>query len=238
MRGREMPKREVKAKDVVLDIQAGMDDAALMEKYRLTPRGLQNLFDELAYLGLIDQSHHREVKPAKRRISVSQFVTDIRTGLSDTGFMEKYGLSEKGLIRAKRKLVEAGFVAAEELCDALESEGAPLFMNLRQLERYYLDFDLPILDVNAPDIAGKVRDITEQGVGVIGIPAQVGEMKTFLILHKKLFLIKPFLFEARCCWAKGSETDEGFVAGFQITNTSDADRKQLRKLARIVRLFS
>lgn len=237
IREMEMAGREIRAKDIVEDIRAGLSDTALMKKYKVSPKGLQNLFDELAYLGFLGEGEHREIKPAKRRISAHQIVDDIRSGMAPSELMKKHNLSEKGLRSAEKKLVTAGLIREEELPVGLSAGDSDVFDNLREYERSYLDFDLPIFDVGPTEVEGKVRDITESGLGVVGIPAKVGETKVFLILHEKFFLIRPFLFEAKCCWAKESEEDGEFTAGFQITNTSEDDMEQLRKLIRIVRLF-
>jgi hypothetical protein len=41
------PKRKIKAKDLVNDIRAGMSDSKLMEKHRLSSKGLQGVFKKL-----------------------------------------------------------------------------------------------------------------------------------------------------------------------------------------------
>jgi len=43
----------INAQESARDIRLGMNDAALMEKYRLSSRGLRTLFDKLVYAGLI-----------------------------------------------------------------------------------------------------------------------------------------------------------------------------------------
>lgn len=231
-----MARREIKAKDIVEDIRAGLDDPGLMHKYRLSSKGLQNLFDELAYLGYIEESEHREVKPAKRRVNAEDLVADIRNGMPLVALQEKHGLSSKGLKKAHKKLVEAGFLQPVEIPADLDSGDARVFEDVRQFERYYLDFDLPIIDAHDPEREGRVHDITETGLQVVGIPSEVNEIKTFLIMHKRFLLIKPFLFDAKCRWVNKSAGAEDLIAGFQITDTPGDDRRQLRKLIRIVRL--
>lgn len=51
-----MSKKSVKASEVLKDIKAGMTDAALMEKYGLTEKGLESLFRKLLDGGLLKQS--------------------------------------------------------------------------------------------------------------------------------------------------------------------------------------
>lgn|GEM_PF-1826885 len=51
-----MDKRVIKAKEVVADIRAGIDDVGLMDKYKLTARGLDSLFQKLLTAGLISRT--------------------------------------------------------------------------------------------------------------------------------------------------------------------------------------
>ncbi len=233
-----MQARDIKPKQAVADIRAGLDDLALMEKYKLSAKGLQNLFDELAYLGFISQEEHREVKPPKRKISATEFVDDIRGGKSQVAIMEKYGLSSRGLVSAFRKLVVAGILQPEEVPEDLDHDDVEVVEELRDEPRCYLDFELPVIDVNSSEVEGRVRDITVKGLGVIGIPAEKDELKTFMVYHEKFALIKPFLFEAKCRWAKREGQNGKYIAGFEITNTSEKDLEQLRKLVRIIGLCS
>jgi hypothetical protein len=49
-------KRKIMAKDVVVDVRAGLSNAELMEKYQLSSAGLQSVFDKLvAAEALLDQ---------------------------------------------------------------------------------------------------------------------------------------------------------------------------------------
>ncbi len=233
-----MRARDIKPKQAVADIRAGLDDQALMEKYKLSEKGLQNLFDELAYLGFITQAEHREVKPPKRKISAAEFVDDVRGGMPQGSIMEKYMLSSKGLESAYRKLVEVGILKPDEIPQSLDREKDEAVDELREEVRCFLDFELPVIDVGAVDTQGRVRDITVKGLGVIGIPAEVNELKTLMVYHEKFALIKPFLIEATCRWVKRESENGHYIAGFEITNTSEKDLQQLRKLVKIISLCS
>lgn len=46
--------REIRAKEIVSDILSGIGDNVLMHKYRLTFRGLQNVYQKLVDLNVID----------------------------------------------------------------------------------------------------------------------------------------------------------------------------------------
>ncbi len=55
--GHQLPKSKpapvINAQGAARDVRSRMDDSALMQKYRLTPKGLQSLFDKLLAAGLI-----------------------------------------------------------------------------------------------------------------------------------------------------------------------------------------
>lgn len=46
-------KREIKAREALNDIRQGMTDLDLMEKYRITDKGLRSLFKKLLAAGLL-----------------------------------------------------------------------------------------------------------------------------------------------------------------------------------------
>ncbi len=50
-----MAKKNINAKEILADIKAGMNNAALMEKYQLSEKGLQSLFKKLVDAGVLKQ---------------------------------------------------------------------------------------------------------------------------------------------------------------------------------------
>ncbi len=74
--GSEM-KREIKAKQAVKDIRSGMDDLTMMEKYKITDKGLRSLFRKLVSAGLLRQN---EIEGRD-----ATFVSTITLDLEDLG---------------------------------------------------------------------------------------------------------------------------------------------------------
>ena len=117
-----MAKRRISAKGVISDLRSGMDNAALMKKYRLSPSGLQSVYDKLLSSGAIDLSEVRDRMPGKwgtipireetvlRLINVQEAARDIRSGLDDGSMMRKHRLSFKGLQDLFGKLVDMGAI--------------------------------------------------------------------------------------------------------------------------------
>jgi hypothetical protein len=48
-----MAKRTINAKEILADLKAGMNNAALMAKYGLSEKGLQSLFKKLMDTGVL-----------------------------------------------------------------------------------------------------------------------------------------------------------------------------------------
>lgn len=102
----------------MIDLRSGMSNAGLMEKYSLSPSGLQSLFDKLLTSGAIDLAEIRDRMPGKwgtvpireenhlRLINAQEAARDIRAGLDDGSLMRKYGLSFNGLQTLFDKLLE------------------------------------------------------------------------------------------------------------------------------------
>lgn len=168
-------------------------------------------------------------------IKARDIIADIRSSMSEAELIAKYKVTKKGLQNAFRQLVLAGAVTAGELTDVYKlpyTSAAP--ENQRQAPRYYLDFELLIHEQAHPDVQGVVRDLAEEGVGIVGIEAEVDQTKTLVILGDEFGAVDPFHFEAQCRWVKRQSPDGEIISGFQITNITEEHRRALHQLIRIV----
>lgn len=230
-----MPDRQINARDILRDVREGLDDSAIMQKYKLSPKGLHNVYNDLVDFGYLERVGQHYVVPTARRISTREIVSDIRKGIGNDELMRKHKLTTKGLQNALKLLVDTRALGQDEIAgrEPLRFE-AVVPQGIREMERYYLDFDLPVIDTGPPEVQGKVRDMSEKGIGVTDLPARVGEFKTLLVLHEEFVVIEPFLFEAQCRWVKLSESDGTVTAGFRITSISSEDLRQLKQLLELV----
>lgn len=234
-----MPARMLNARDVLKDIAAGMDSEGLMTKYQLSFKDLQNVYGHLMEAGLLELVDGSFEIPPIRRLSARRILRDIRSGMHPETIRDKYLLSPAQLQKTVDILLENNLVTADQLrqyaAGQIEDVGNTV---VRESERCYLDFELPIVDTGPPEIDGIVRDLSEKGVGIAGVPAQLGDVKTFLVFHDELVLVEPFMFEARCRWVARKEPRNEVVTGFQITHISEKDREELRKLIRLVTFYA
>ncbi len=118
-----MSKPKIDAKQVLDDLRAGFDDTYLMEKYNLSARGLQSLFQKLVTGGIVDRwlleggrlKPGTGTSPREREVSAKEVLKDLRSGMTQDAMMHKYRLSAQGLANLFEQLVEAGLVAESEL---------------------------------------------------------------------------------------------------------------------------
>ena len=92
-----MPRKRIRAHEIVKDIMSGMGDASLMEKYNLSPRELLRVMGKLLWKRLLSsvvfakrKSLIKSVLTDKHRSMVSaQILQDIRSGMGDEELKEK-----------------------------------------------------------------------------------------------------------------------------------------------------
>lgn len=234
-------KRKIKAKDIISDIRSRMTDSELMAKYNLSAKGLQGVFLKLLNAKAIAKAE-LDWRPIAhddtvviRQIKTTDIVNDIRSGMTDVELMERYSVSSEGLQKAFRILVEAGSLEQKELYGRSPAQDDTVFIEcLRELPRHYLAIAVTIHELTRPEVKGYVLDITEKGLGIAGIPARVGEMKTFVIPAEKFIESESIVFEAKCIWVQTKESEAQDVAGFQITSISEKSFEDLGLLFRSV----
>lgn len=173
----------------------------------------------------------------KRIIQARDIVRDVRSGKTDTELMEKYGLSAKGLESAFSKLVSSGIMTVGEVYGERRSgQDTVIIDDVRELPRHYLSVTLPIYEPSHPERNGRIRDVTEKGVGITGIQARIGEVKSFVIGCRPFLDVDNIWLEAECVWMKAGKKSEDWHGGFQVTKISLKDLKNLRELIQLLSL--
>jgi hypothetical protein len=230
-----MSRREQLKREVLSEIRLGMDDGAIMEKHKLSSLELEEVFQELVDAGLLRQENGSASPRPKVTISAKDIVHDINSGMSRDDLMGKYHLSPKMLQYVCKKLLDARAIGKDQFQDA-SLQATVVEGIIRGRQRYYLDFDVPVYEAGHPEIHGRLRDVTEQGVGLEGIESAVDSMQGFVVLGDLFGEIVPFEFEARCRWFKKDGPDEPCAGGYEITSISGKDLRELRKLIDLVTL--
>jgi hypothetical protein len=226
-----MPDREISAREALRDIRSGMDEAELMEKYKLSQVGLKKLLKQLSDLGLLERDDEGKIRPPRKRIRVKEFLKDFHSGSTDEHLMGKYELTRDALDVVFQRLMDLKAIKPDELFgepDITAPKISPI--NVREMERYCLDFDLAVYEAAHPGNKGTVRDITEQGVGVTGLSCSPGDRKVLVIKPDNSMNIQAFLFKAECCWNEVDVSTRSSLAGFKIEEISKEDLVRLKRL--------
>lgn len=105
-----------------------------------------------------------------------------------------------------------------------------LELDCRSEGREYLDRFLSVYEANSPEKRGKVHNISEHGLGLIGVRARVNEIKTFVIESSEADESEPCRLEAVCRWVKPEASDDEQDSGFEIVGISQESWKKLMEL--------
>ena len=117
---------------------------------------------------------------------------------------------------------------------SLSNNGTSSHHERREISRRVPSLQIVVFDKDKGGSMGIIKDITEKGLALRGVEADIGERKTLLVLGDDLGLIDPFELEAECRWV-GSEVFEGqSVAGFQVIRISGADLQKLQELLELL----
>ena len=168
--------------------------------------------------------------PSTHKIKGRDILNDIRSRMTDEDLMERYEMSFQALQGAFEQLLASGLITKEELrsrsIQTAENETTTV---TRRLPRDYLVIQIPIYDAGRPEARGVIRDLTEEGIGIIGMEAGLDEMKTLAIVTGNGRLADRILLEAKCRWVK-KDSERKYVCGFRITNITKENLGRLRKL--------
>jgi uncharacterized protein (DUF433 family) len=208
-------KQKIIWKQIVKDIARGMTDSELTAKYNLSEDQLRTVFRQLAEL-------------RERRIQM--LVADLRSGMTHAKLMEKYQLTTEGLANARKFLIKANAIDRPKL-KVLSSfgDGDRSGRDSRGTPRNHPIPVVTVCEVGRPGTRYVVRDVSEEGIGVAGIRAQIQETKCLAVVGDEFGEIAPFEFEAQCRWAKQVEPSGDICAGFRITKISEQDLLRLRE---------
>lgn len=84
-----MEKRKITAREVLKDIRAGMDDAALMRKYQLSAQGLQSVLNKMVQAGIVTEEELDERVPlSERTVDIGLFICPACGNIQGREFIE------------------------------------------------------------------------------------------------------------------------------------------------------
>lgn len=151
--------------------------------------------------------------------------------------MKKYMLSERGLNKIFRKLLNYEAMTPDELSPRMATNADLDSLDyLRESSPKELVCLVPIYEENLQHVRGSVCELTETTIGVTGLGAAVGDIRKFVIPADEFFSVSAFSFDAICRWVQeGNESTES-VAAYEITDISNENYQGLKRLIRLIKL--
>lgn len=115
---------EKTALEFVEDIEAGLSDYVLEDKYGLSGR---RLFLAKAQAREYLRKLKEESEQSVVNVSAKQLMVDLKSGIPDEGIMEKYGISARQLQSLYRQVIEAGLATPLELAERLRVTSSQVY---------------------------------------------------------------------------------------------------------------
>ncbi len=242
-------RREISANELLHCVKSGMSDLELMERFNLSSEGLLDLLSQMGTCGKINQKElderaslapqtvavdidkKNDVESSKPVISVGEAVECIRFGMDDLALMKRFGISAKGLSSLFKKLVEPGVLAPEEFYGRPRADHE-FVLDMRDMHRRYLAVTTHIWEPDRPEVKGWLLNITERGLGTVGLRANVGNIKDIVIDAGNCAKIDTVKAKVQFIWSGRQDSDGQPTAGFQITEISESALADLRELVK------
>jgi hypothetical protein len=167
---------------------------------------------------------------AEREIRAKELVNDIISGLGDNELIHKYRLTFRGLQSVYRKLVELDIVDAQFLEGRIATPFNAETTVITRLPRKEIYIPLPVRDEANPLVLGLVMNLSERGLGIKGLQAEVDEIKRFVIKPEKFLDVNSVTLKAKCRWVQPSDDPQEIMSGFEIVSIAERELKKLKHL--------
>lgn len=178
--------------------------------------------------------------PRKRQIKAKEVVQDIRSGMTGSQLMGKYGLTPHGLQEILQRLVDKEFLKPSDLprwvpvCAQRYDEVE--LIRTRRFPRYDLaTADLFVWDAENPAVKARVIDISEEGLALRGMAAQIDETRSFLMVGHEKYLAVPISFDAECRWVYVDPVSGMCTSGYEIVMIAEDDVERLRSVIDLIK---
>lgn len=228
--------KRINAAELLKDIRSGITNSDLMKKHNLSRNALKRVLEEMTDVGIHFFRENRGSRE-KLRIKTFEIVGDIRSGMSELEIMNKYGLSSRGLQSAFWKLVRSGALTWEEILNNFPNlEESVTLQLIRKNIRSYPILSVKVYEENNPQNEGKLRDLSETGLGITGMQACVGEEKKIVLVPDEFMDLNAMTLKVVCRWFRPDAAKGLHSAGFQIQNLNDENSRTIRELVQLMTL--
>jgi uncharacterized protein (DUF433 family) len=144
-------KPKILAEDITRDIRSGLNFGELMEKYRVTERQLDRVIRRLVNLGMIRESETSSVGKPTRKLSATNIVKDLRSGMSDQDLKAKYSITDQQMEKILGKIVDAGMMSEMELFERST-------LSASTVTKCFVETQQSIRDLGLASVDGRVQE--------------------------------------------------------------------------------
>lgn len=209
-------KRILSARPVLESIREGLSREQLMQKHGLSPAGLRTVLKQIQ---------------EERDRRACRILQDFLSGMQVQDIAGRNGFSVERYLDILRTVMS---LQLDSPLDLVVSTEPMAFQDTSRDRRLYPRLRCPVLatqvrDVSCAETEGTIFDISEKGLSIRGIFAEVDEEKTFLLREKEFSPPDPIALTCSCRWTeKALHLGVGPSAGFEITAMSESDKGHLR----------
>jgi len=140
-------------------------------------------------------------------------------------------LSARCLESVFGKIVNSGCFTLDEIyVDRQVGRHEAVLSDMRKLQRHVLLVPLTIYERINPELKGSLHDVTEEGLGISGFQARVGETRSFVVPCRPHLDIDAIRLDAKCIWSLAESNPEECKSGFQVIDISPEHAINLREL--------
>ncbi len=171
---------------------------------------------------------------AQRIIKAREGIQDIRSRMTASDLMRKYGLSPLQMERILHQLEKLMVNPADLYPRSWSRKTRESLETTRSRVRLEVPFHVLVRDPKTPDAVGVLRDISEEGLRVAGMETPVHQERSLVICLDEALQMSPIEFDASCCWVSRKGFNLATMAGFEILRISRGNLKNLKALIRAV----
>ena len=171
---------------------------------------------------------------AQKEIKAKEIVSEIASGVGDNELMDKYKLTFRGLQSVFKQLLDLKIVDAELLEERIVPQLETATTMIVRLPRTDIYVPIPVQDLSNPIMRGLVINISERGLGVKALRAEIDEVKALLVKPDAFLQLKPFALKAKCRWVKSSDDPKEILAGFEIIFIGPSELEEMQNLIQTV----
>ena len=187
-----------------------------MEKYKLSPAGLNSLKTKLTNANLLQ---------AKRQINIDPIIKDLKLGMTEPDLMQKHQLTLLEFQEIVRRLEEIGLVASEEVrhLDFLPDP-------IADAKTLFPMISISVYESRDSENLGQLLYVRGDTVGLGGLTGTLGATKVIVLQSDGFQQGKPLVFDAKCVATRAPAEHGPAVLEFKISNIAPCVMREFREL--------